>query len=91
MIQKLINLLPNNMFREKFTAAPSNLSDTFNNKTETLLEEKVKILFHTITATSLSISQLQSDLKLGTGFCCTRVKNPNKHDYIKLLHMMKYL
>ena len=91
MIQKLINLLPNDMIGEKNTAAPSNLFDTSDDETATLLKDKVKDLFHTITATTLFISRVRSDLKLGTGFCCTRVKKPNEHDYIKLSHMMKYL
>ena len=91
MIQKLINVLPNDIIGEKNTAAPSNLFDTTNDKNATLLEKKVKDLFHTITATTLFISRVRADLKLGTGFCCTRVKLPNEHDYIKLSHMMKYL
>ena len=91
MIQKLINFLPNDMVGEKNTAAPSNLFDTSNDKTAPLLEEKVEDLFHTITATTSFISQVRLGLELGTGFCCTRVKNPNQHDYIKLSHMMKYL
>ena len=53
MIQTIINLLPNGMFGEDIIAAPSNLFDTSSNKTATLLEEKVKDLFHTIIATTL--------------------------------------
>ena len=65
--------------------------DTTNNENAPLLEKKVKDLFHTITATTLFISQVRADLKLGTEFCCTRVKLPNGHAYIKLSHIMKYL
>ena len=91
LIQKLINILPDDMIGEKNTAAPSNLFDTSNDEEAPLLAKKVKDLFHTITATALFISRVRQDLKLGTGFCCTRVKLPNETDYSKLSHMMKCL
>ena len=30
-------------------------------------------------------------MKLGVGFCCTRVKGPNENDYSKLRHTMMYM
>ena len=75
------------MIREKNTITPSHVFNTSNKETATLLDKKVKALFHTITATILFISQVQADLKLGTVFCCTHVKNPNEHDCNKLSHM----
>ena len=91
IIQKLINQLPDDMIGEKNTTAPSDLFDTSKDEKETLLDKKGKDLFHTITATTLFNSRVRADFKLRTGFCCTRVKNQNKHDHNKLSHMMKYL
>ena len=81
MIQKLINILTNDMIGEKNTAALSHLFNTSNDKTATSLDKKVKDLFHTIIATTLFNSRVQADLKLWMRFCCTCVKNPNEHDY----------
>ena len=63
IIQKLINLLPKGMVREKNkTATPStsiNLFAASNNDTVKLLKDKVKDLFHTITtATASFISRI---------------------------------
>ena len=93
-IQKLINFLHEfapDMIGEKATAAPINLFDTASDTNLPVISKEKMELFHTITAKSLFLTRGRPDMKLGVGFCCTRVKGPNKNDYSKLRHTMMYM
>ena len=91
MIQRLINSLPDEMIGEKNTAAPTYLFDTSNDDESPLLNKADKDTYHTINAKALFISRVRQDMKLAIGFGCTRVKKPNKYDWLKLGWGMKYL
>jgi hypothetical protein len=90
-LKKLLNSLPESMSTgKKNTAAPEYLFKTTD--TTGLLDEKRKDIFHTITAKTLWLSQRsRTDVQLAVGFCCTRIKEPNEHDWKKLTHLMQYL
>ena len=90
-VKKLINKLPPDMIGKKSTAAPEYLfrTDDANSK---LLRKDQREMFHTLTATTLYLSQRgRPDLQLAVAFLCTRVKSPDEHDWKKLSHLMKYL
>ena len=88
-IKKLIDKLPDDMIGEKWTAAPECLFRADGSEAK-LLDEDKKELFHTITATTLHSSQRgRPDLQSAVAFLCTRVKEPDEHDWKKLTHLMK--
>ena len=90
-VQKLINKLPNDMVGNKPTAAPEYLFKTDGVDSTLLLKSQAEE-YHTLTATTLYLSQkTRIDLQLAISFLCTRVKYPDQHDWKKLTHLMKYL
>jgi hypothetical protein len=89
-VEKLIRQLPSDMIGTKKTTAAEYLFRTDTNGV--LLNAKDKETFHNLTAKTLWLSQRgRPDLQLATGFLCTRVREPNEHDWKKLGHEMKYL
>jgi hypothetical protein len=90
-LKKLLNSLPDSMSTgKKNTAAPEYLFKTTDSSCP--LNNTRKELFHTITAKTLWLSQrTRTDVQLAVGFCCTRIKEPNEHDWKKLTHLMQYL
>ena len=86
-VQKLTNKLG-----VKPTAAPKQyLFKTNDDEVERLEKDKAD-KFHTLTTIVLYLGQRAGpDLQLAVSFLCTRVKNPDVHDWKKLTHLMKYL
>jgi len=90
-IKKLIDKLPPDMIGTKPTAAPEYLFKTGDRSAQPLPREQAEV-FHTLTATVLYLSmRTRNDLQLACGFLCTRVREPDEHDWKKLSHLMKYL
>jgi hypothetical protein len=89
-VEKLIRQLPSDMIGTKKTTAAEYLFRT--DASGVLLSAADKETFHNLTAKTLWLSQRgRPDLQLATGFLCTRVREPNEHDWKKLGHEMKYL
>ena len=56
------------------------------------LDKKRYEEYHTIVAKTLWASQRsRPDIQLANGFHCTRVKDANEHDWMKLGHLMGYI
>jgi hypothetical protein len=90
-LKKLLNSLPISISTgKKNTAAPEYLFKTTDESGA--IDSVRKELFHTITAKTLWLSQRsRTDVQLAVGFCCTRIQEPNEHDWKKLTHLMQYL
>jgi hypothetical protein len=90
-VKKLLNSLPESLNSGlKNTAAPEYLFKTTDSSNP--LDHSRKELFHTITAKTLWLSQrTRTDVQLAVGFCCTRIQEPNEHDWKKLNHLMQYI
>jgi hypothetical protein len=89
-VEKLIRQLPSDMIGTKKTTAAEYLFRT--DATGVLLNAADKEKFHNLTAKTLWLSQRgRPDLQLAAGFLCTRVREPNEHDWKKLGYEMKYL
>jgi hypothetical protein len=90
-LKKLLNSLPDSMATgKKNTAAPEYLFKTTDSSCP--LDNDRKEMFHTITAKTLWLSQrTRTDVQLAVGFCCTRIQEPDEHDWKKLTHLMQYL
>ena len=89
-VQKMINDLNEDMIGVKKTAAPDHLFRTDDSAEK--LDNKMKEYFHTMTARALYLSKrARPDLQTAVAFLCTRVQEPDIHDYNKLCHLMKYL
>jgi hypothetical protein len=92
-IQKMLNDLPEDMIGERRTAAPEHLFRTAGEDDKVaMLDDGKKDLFHTTTAQSLYLGKrARPDLQTSVSFLCTRVREPDEHDYKKLSHLMMYL
>ena len=89
-LSKLTARLSEDMIGYKKTPAADYLFKT--NDGGELLNQSHKNTFHQLTAQTLWLSQRsRPDVQLPTGFMCTRVKKPDKTDWKKLSHEMKYL
>ena len=76
------------------TPASSNLYDIRNREEEdvTLLSNKEREEFHTVTAQLLYLSKrARPDLQTAIAFLCTRVKSPDADDDKKLARVIRYL
>ena len=74
----------------KSSAAPENLF-TVDEDCEKLLPERI-VVFHNLVAKTLyATKRARPDTCTATAFLTTRVRAPDKNDWTKLSHMMKYL
>ena len=56
------------------------------------LKQEEQEYFHRTTARFLFVAKRsRPDVSLTVGFLCTRVKDPNKSDYMKLARLMRYM
>jgi hypothetical protein len=74
----------------KSSAAPVNLFTV--DETCTKLDKAQGKVFHTIVAKTLYVTKrARPDTCTSVAFLTTRVREPDKHDWIKLTHLIKYL
>jgi hypothetical protein len=82
-VEQLTRQLPSDMIGTEKTTAAEYLFLT--DAKGVLLNAADKEKFHNLTAKTLWLSQRgQPDLQLATGLLCTRVREPNEHDWKKL-------
>jgi len=56
-----------------------------------LLEDQADLFHHYVTQLLFLCKRARPDLQTPVAFLCTRVKAPNKHDWKKLCHVIRYL
>jgi hypothetical protein len=89
-IKTMLEELPSDMSGEAATGAANHLFQVDENATP--LDEPTAMAFHHNVAKLLFLcKRARPDIQTPTAFLCTRVKAPDRDDYKKLSHTMKYL
>jgi hypothetical protein len=74
----------------KTSAAPTNLF-TVNKDCKKLGQQKATEFHNLVAKTLCSTKRSRPDTSLATSFLATRVRSPNKDDWVKLTHLMQHL
>ena len=92
-VKKLYTELPDDMKTGRYRYSPALEDLLFKiNESSPKLDCARKEKYHYITAKMLWLSQRsRSDIQLATGYHCSRVKDPNKDDWKKLIWLMRYV
>jgi hypothetical protein len=90
-VKDILNTVPIKL-RDKDTAKTPAGHKLFNEGNGGLLNKERAELFHTMVAKGLFIcKRARPDIQQPIALLCTRVKDPNRSDWNKLIHLMKYL
>jgi len=90
-VDNMVDTFPIELDKDDIRKYPAG-DKLFDEGTGEILNEKDKEQFHTTTAKGLYISKrARPDIQLTIAVLCTRVQNPNKDDWNKLIHLLKFL
>ena len=88
----MLNKFPQESLKGPKVASPWNDNLFKVNESSKLLTESEKETFHTTVAQGLFLcKRARPDISPAIAFLSTRVKKPNREDWIKLARMMKWL
>ena len=90
-VQDLVREFPIKFHGEYKMTCPAGI-DLFKEDTGKKLGEKEKEIFHRTVAKALFLcKRARPDIQTVVSVLCTRVKNPGKQDWNKLVRLIKYL
>ena len=90
-VDNMIDSFPIKFGKEDTSKYPAD-KDLFDEGTEELLNDEEKEQFHTTTAKGLYVSKrARPDIQLAIAVLCTRVQNPRRNDWNKLVKLLRFL